>query len=171
MSPVHDPQYSASRWEKARQIEAEQSAQADRMQYLIPLIMLAIGAAIGAGIPALQLLGENGLGAATIMVGGYGVYLALCVGAGLVGLLVACSLFGSGAGYVPLALLRLAGIFAIATIVPMFLGGCFGTITTLALIVGLVAVLFEMEVVEGLVVALVMSGVFIGIFIFLAQML
>jgi hypothetical protein len=50
-------------------------------------------------------------------------------------------------------------------------GGCFGILLTGALLAGLIAMLFELEILEGIIVAVISWAIYVGVFVFLAQVL
>ena len=162
MAPVHDPRFSGTRWEGVLESTREEARRAHRRAYIIPLLMLAAGWLAAIAYPVI--VGGDGVVDAVVATGMWLVILAISVVAGVLGLVITCKLFGDDAGNLWLALVRLAGIYAVVMVVGAALSGlgCYGLIVTLAIMAGLVAMLFEMEFKEGLVVAIVTWLVWVG---------
>lgn len=163
MAPIHDPRFSGTRWEGAVESARQETRRAHLQAYIVPLLMLAAGWLAAVAYPII--VGGAGVGDAVAATGVWLVILAISVVAGVLGLVITCKLFGDDAGNLWLALVRLAGIYAVVMVVGAVLSmlACIGLIITLAIMAGLVAMLFEMEFKEGLVVAIVTWLVLIGV--------
>jgi hypothetical protein len=155
MTPVHDPRFGGAHRQAALDYARQENRRAERRAYIIPLVMLAVGWLAMIAYPVIA--DRAGLLDAMAATGVWLLILAISMVAGLLGLIVTCKLFGDDAGNLLLALIRLAGIYAIVMVVGTLLSGlmCLGFALTLAIMAGLVALLFEMEFKEGVVVAVV----------------
>jgi trans-L-3-hydroxyproline dehydratase len=163
--PVEDPRFTSTRHEDAREAELAESGRIARVEYYKALMMLGVGVAIGAGWPVVQAISDDSGGSVGEVILTYVLTLAISVVVGLIGLIITCSIFGSGAGHIPLTILRLAGIFAIVMIfgrlfLPM---ACVGYICTGAILAGLIAIMFEMELNEGIAATIVVFLGYVGV--------
>jgi hypothetical protein len=154
MIPVHDSRFAGMRRD-ALEYARRESRRAELKAYFVPMGMLAAGWA--ATIAYAVIVDDAGPLEAVAATGAWLLVLAISMVAGLLGLVITCKLFGDDAGNLLLALIRLAGIYAVIMIVGAVLSGlmCFGLVLTLVIMGILVAALFEMEFKEGFVVAVV----------------
>jgi hypothetical protein len=141
MTSQYETRFTSSYKEHALELERQQGEQRARMEYILPLVMLAIGFIFGAGWPALTALKADGP----------------------LALIITCRLFGTGAGHLWLGLFKLAGIFSLLLIAAALVAplGCWGWIILIAIMAGMIAWQFELELVEGLAVAVVCWLVFV----------
>lgn len=152
--PIEDPSFAARR----REVEAKEAAAAERggrMEYVKPLVMLVVGAGVVMGITAVN-NGTEEVGGA-LLAALYPVGLAIELVFGVVGLIIACRLWIGGAGPVGLAILRLAGIYAVTDVVAILSEGLMflSWLIQAVVYVCLLAWLFELEVSESIILALI----------------
>lgn len=173
MSSQYDTRFTSASKAQALELERKHGDQAARTAYVQPLVMTAVGFALGAGWPAVAALGEGGILEALFILVVYAVMLSISVVVGLIGLVVTCRLFGTGARSLWLGLVKLAGVFSTLLIAAALVGplGCFGFIILIALMAGLIAWQFELELVEGLATAVVCWLVFLGMNVVIAIIL
>ncbi len=157
MSPIHDPRFSSTRWKERLAESRAASEQAARMEYLKPLAMLLLG---GGTVMAWLFLtpaeGADAPAAATVALL-YPVVLAIELVFGVAGLWVVAKLWLGGAGPLGLAILRLAGIYTAVDLIAVITAPrlILGWIIQLVCYVCLLAWLFELEVSESMILALV----------------
>lgn len=173
MASQYETRFTSDYKAQSLELERKQSRQRAWMAYIVPLVMLAIGFTIGAGWPALTALNEEGPHVAALVLAVYAVILSISVVVGLVALIITCKLFGSGAGQLWLGLVRLAGIFSLmliaaAVVAPLL---CWGWLILIALMAGLIAWQFEMEIAEGVAASVVCGFIFIGTIIVISMIL
>ncbi len=118
-------------------------------------------------------IGNVGLAGVPTLAGSYLAFLGICVVIGLVALVLTCALPRTDAGPVSLAVLRLAGTFAIVSIVPPLFGslGLFGLLFAGALMAMLVAWLFELDITEAMIVSVIIWILWVGAFLALATLI
>jgi hypothetical protein len=138
-------------------MDREAGAQAARMEYIKPLVMLVAGGAVVMGVRLLSGAGDSDELSGAALAALYPIGLAIELAFGVAGLWVAAKLWMGGAGPLGLAILRLAGIYAatdlIAIVVaPLLALGWFIKIT---LYVVMLAWLFDFEIVESIMVAVI----------------
>lgn len=172
MSPTFDPTKSKTkRYESARAAEQAYSASLARSTYLVPLILLIAGLLIGAGWPSVSAWREAGADAAAVVAMRHLISLAVMIPTGLVALLVTCRIFSAEAGPIGLVLLRLAAVYAVISIIASPLQSapaCYTYLVTIAMVAGLIAVLFDMELAVGAFAALVIWIVHTAIYLGMA---
>ena len=157
MSPVYDPRFSEARWEKTLQKDREASDQAARMEYIKPLVMLVLGGAVVMGVYLLR--GpedpDEFSGAARVLL--YPIGLAIELVLGVAGLWLAAKLWLGGAGPLGLAILRLAGIYAMTDLIGIVVAPLLmvGWLIKIAVYVAMLAWLFDFEIAESIMVALI----------------
>jgi hypothetical protein len=170
MSPVHDPRFSEARREKGTLLDQQAGEHAARLEYIKPLALLVVG---GVAVMAVLLLRgtddpDGASGAVRALV--YPIGLALELAFGVAGLWVAAKLWLGGAGPLDLAILRLAGIYAMTDLIGIVVAPLqmVGWLITLVLYVVMIAWLFDFEVIESAFVALItfLLKVFAGVVIF-----
>ncbi len=162
MSPIEDRRFSDSKrldWLEDTRADA---ARAGRWEYYKPALILLAGYVISVSIVISQAKDVSFLGALLGSIAVVGLFLIIAVPIGLLGLILACKLFGSDAGTLPLALLRLAAVYSITLIISLLLPGCFSILVGGLIMAGMIAILFEMELAEGAVVTIVSWVIFIG---------
>lgn len=172
MSPVPDPRFPDTRWAKILQEDSEAAERAGRMDYVKPLVMLIVG---GGAVMTMRLFfaGEGADGASgpvTALL--YPVFLALALVFGVAGLWVAAKLWMGGAGPLGLAVLRLAGIYAMTDLIAMCTAPLMwvGWLLQLVCYVAMLAWLFELDAGESIAVALItflLKGVAAVVFAYL----
>ncbi len=173
MSPIHDPRFSSTRWKERLAESRAASEQAARTEYLKPLAMLLLG---GGTVMAWLFLtpaqGADAPAAATVALL-YPVVLAIELLFGVAGLWVVSKLWLGGAGPLGLAILRLAGIYAVVDLLAVIIAPLFfvGWLIQLVCYVCLLAWLFELEVSESIVLALVTFVLKVGAGLILAATL
>lgn len=145
--PIEDPRYAAKRRERLLDEQADAAAAA-RLEYIKPIVMLVGGVAVVMGM--------------SVTAGGreallYPIVLAIELVFGVLGLYVATKLWLGGVGPLGLAILRLAGIYAVTDVVSLLTQPLLivGWLITAAVYVGLLAWLFELEVMESVILALI----------------
>jgi hypothetical protein len=170
MSPVHDPRFSEARRRQGTLLDQEAGEQAARMEYVKPLVMLVVG---GATVTAILLLAgsdDPDAPSGAISALAYPIGLALELAFGVAGLWIAAKLWLGGAGPLGLAILRLAGIYAMTDLIGMVVAPLqmVGWLITLVLYVVMLAWLFDFEIVESAFVALItfLLKIFGGVVIF-----
>ena len=141
--------------------DAERAA---RIEYLKPLFMLVIG---GSVVQVLLFTQEGWWALA------YPVVMLIELAFGVAGLWLSCKLLVGGVGYLGLAILRLAGIYAAMDVLGLFAAnfGCIGLIIQLVIYVGLLAWLFEFEWRDAVIVAFVTFMIKLGAGLVLAMVL
>ncbi len=132
--------------------------------------MLGGGLLVSAGIATMS-AGGIIAGVISIPINLIAIGMLSIVGIGV--MLIVCALFQSDAGNLWLALLRLAGIYAV--VMPIMT--IFAPLACFAYIIGglslaiLIAVIFDMEVVDGIVFAVLNLFMLVGALIVLAALL
>lgn len=164
MTSQHEDRFTSGHKAQGLELDRQMAARAARMEYILPLVMLAGGFIIGAGWPAVTVMKEDGPLGAMLVLAVYAVMLSISVVIGLAALVITCRLFGTGAGQLWLGLLKLAGVFSLLLIAAALLSGlgCWGSFILLAVMAGMIAWQFDLEMVEGAVAALVCWLIFIG---------
>ena len=157
MSPVDDPRFSGAHRTERIQKEREESERQTRLEYIKPLLMLALGAVGVMAISALQPSDGpddlSGPGLAAL----YPIILAFKLAFGVAGLYVASILWLGGAGPLGLGILRLAGIYALTDLLAIIVEPLMvvGWLLRLAVYVGLLAWLFDLAWGESVLLAMI----------------
>jgi hypothetical protein len=130
--------------------------------WILPMVLIGIGWLLRIGLPMyLDGASFGAIGAGTL---NFIIHLAIAIPLGIVGLIIAYRLFDDDAGELPLAVLRLAAVFAITFallhIIPLFPSPrwnryVYGFIA--CVMAGLIAWLFEWDFGQGLVVTVFCS--------------
>jgi len=171
MSPIADPRWARARRE-ADEAMAREASELSRWEYLRPAAMLAVGMT-GTMIwmvadPAAR--SSPNIGTLQVVVG-YPIVVAFQVLFGIAGLWIASSLWLGGAGPLTLGVLRLAGIYTLTDLLDLLVAPLLllGTLFSLAVYVGLLAWLFELDwreaIVVGLITFLLKTGVYLAILV------
>lgn len=170
MSPIADPRFAAQRRALLDKEEAD-SRRAARLEYIKPLTMLIVGGCVMMGVYA-NSGGREDLSGATLALL-YPVGLAIQLGFGLVGLWLATKVLIDDAGPLHLALLRLAGIYACTDVVGLIVAPLFmlGWLIQGAVYLGMLMWLFELDVTESIVLALITFLLKVGAGIVLMMMI
>ncbi len=157
MAPYIDPKLPRSSWKDSLEIERTQARQCVRMEYIKPLVMLLVGG--GAMITYHCFSNRDPDFTGPALAGIYAGILLIQLVFGVTGLLIACKLWLGGAGRLGLGILRLLGIYAIADLVRLgtdAIGlGLVGWLIELAVYVSLLAWLFELEIRDSIVLAVI----------------
>ena len=161
MTPYQDPEIASRRMaqEDWNRREAER---VQRMEYIKPGVMLAVGFVI-----TLLLAAASGEDATAGLIGSaivFPVVLAVQVVAGVIGLLIVSVLWMGGAGALGLGILRMAGVCAVSNIALFILGplGCLGLPAIALIYTGLIAWLFDVELLDAAAVAVVSFLLIVG---------
>lgn len=171
MPPVHDPRFSSARKQQTYQQEQLEAQRLGRWEYHKPLIMLGAGVAGCIAIAAFQGR-EVGAGAVALSFAAvYPLILAVELAFGIIGLWLAAKIWLGGVGYLTLAILRLAGIYALTDAIALLLEPLLlvGWLIRIAIYLGLLAWLFELEIQDSIFVGLITwfvkiaAGIGIGI--------
>jgi hypothetical protein len=154
MSPIADPRYAEQRRAAAAQEEALAQRSA-RMEYIKPLGLLALGGAIVMTSLALSEGSEERSG--PMIAALYPVGLAFELVFGMVGLWLATKVLIDDAGPLPLALLRLAGVYACTDAVALMAAPLLGIgwLIKLAVYLGLLMWLFDLDTTESVLLAVI----------------
>ncbi len=170
MSPVHDPRFSETRRQENLQKDVEAGEQAARMEYIKPLVMLLVGGLVVMGLHLMTTPEDPDEVSGPVLAARYPIGLAIELAFGVVGLWVAATLWLGGAGPLGLAILRLAGIYAMTDLIGMIVAPLLmvGWLIKIALYVVMLAWLFEFDIKESIVVALItfLLKFFAGVVIF-----
>ncbi len=160
MSPIHDPRFSKVQRDRALHEEHAASERATRLEYIKPAVLLAVCGPLAMALfvrPALSDPDISAAGAALLYMGGF------CISAigGIIALVIASKLLIGGAGPLGLAVLRTAAAFGAHDVAYQLLGGGAGfyiypLLFSLAVFVGVVAWLFDMDITESALVAIIM---------------
>ena len=166
MSPVHDPRFSDSHRQSLLDGARTDANAANKWLYYTPLIMLGCGLLVSAMIAG----AEGGLVVAAMSIPINLIAVGVMSVIGLIAMFVVCALFKSDAGPVPLGLLRLAGVYGVILPIATLMAPtmCIGVVITGLILAGLIAMVFDMEMVEGVVFAVVSWLVLMGINMVLA---
>ncbi len=170
MSPVPDPRYSQARWDKNLQENREADEQAARMEYIKPLVMLLVGGLVVMGLHLMTTPEDPDGISGLVLAAGYPIGLAIELAFGVAGLWIAATLWLGGAGPLGLAIVRLAGIYAMTDLIGMIVAPLLmvGWLIKIALYVVMLAWLFEFDIKESIIVALItfLLKFFAGVVIF-----
>jgi len=151
MSPVHDPRYSSSRWEKIAEKEREESARAARNEWVIPF---AIAAVAGIVVFSIAFAAAGPEGPAIVLIS-RGIELVL----GILGLWICATLWLGGVGPLGLAILRLAACYftydAIQMIGALFEIPVIPWLIAVVVYISMLAWLFEIEWTDAFILAIV----------------
>jgi hypothetical protein len=154
MSPIIDPHF-ASAHRAGLDKEREESARAARMEYIKPIVMLGIGA--GAMIAILtSSAGDEEISGATVAAF-YPIKLAIELAIGVAALWIAAKLWLGGVDTLGLAIVRLAGIYAMSDLIaqataPLMI---LGWLITFVCYIGMLMWLFELEAGEAMILAII----------------
>ncbi len=152
MSPIEDPSFAARRHE-IRERELADAGRAERAEYIKPLVMVVFG--VGAVLTWNTLAPGMPAGLIAGMV--YLVVLVVSLIFGVAGLWVCCKLWLGGAGPFGLGVVRLAGVYGVTDLV----GKLTETLSFMSFFIQavvyvcLLAWLFELELMESIIVAIV----------------
>ncbi len=170
MSPVHDPRFSETRRQENRQKDLEAGEQAARMEYIKPVVMLLVGGLVVMGLYLMATPEDPDGISGAVLAASYPIGLAIELVVGVVGLWVAATLWLGGAGPLGLAIVRLAGIYAMTDLISIVVAplAILGWLIVVALYVVMLAWLFEFDIKESIIVALItfLLKFFAGIVIF-----
>ncbi len=170
MSPVPDPRYSQARWDKNLQENREADEQAVRMEYIKPLVMLLVGGLVVMGLHLMTTPEDPDGISGLVLAAGYPIGLAIELAFGVAGLWIAATLWLGGAGPLGLAIVRLAGIYAMTDLIGIIVAPLVmvGWLIMVVLYVVMLAWLFEFDINESIMVALItfLLKFFAGVVIF-----
>lgn len=160
--PVADPRFAARRHQELLQ-ETSASSRATRLEYLKPLIMFFAGAGFVV-IYTASTAGNKELSGAAFA-GLYCIGFAIQLVVGFLGLWAASSLWLGGIGPFGLSMLRLAGIYGVFDAARILASplSALGTILCLIMYVILLAWLFELELGDSIILALITFLIKIGV--------
>ncbi|MEX0885031.1 MAG: hypothetical protein WD009_01210 [Phycisphaeraceae bacterium] len=137
----------------------------------VPLVLLTVGvAALG---PVLAIvIGVDGRLGRWMLIGAL-TYLVLGTALGIVALLIAGHFLGVNYGRIGTVALKLAGTFAMTSVIRVLVApvGCMGMLITLAVFLGLLQYLFELEPVDLIWTALIIWLVQVAAFVLLTNSL
>lgn len=159
MPPIQDPRFSKARWNETLQEQREASERTGRKEYIKPLVMLGVCAPIALGL-FVRLAWSNPEVSAAAFAVVYPIGLGVSVAVGILALFIASQLILGGAGPLGLATLRIAGACAAHDVAYLLLGGrvgltAFPFLTAVFIFVGLVVWLFEMDLSDAALVAII----------------
>ena len=159
MPPIQDPRFSKARWNETLQEQREATERTDRMEYIKPLVMLGVCAPIALGLFVRLASSDPEVSAAGFAVV-YSIGLGVSVAVGILALFIASQLYLGGAGPLGLATLRIAGACAAQDVAYLLLGGgvrltAFPFLTAVFIFVGLVVWLFEIDLSDAALVAII----------------
>ena len=170
MSPVPYPRYSQARWDKNLQENREADEQAARMEYIKPLVMLLVGGLVVMGLHLMTTPEDPDGISGLVLAAGYPIGLAIELAFGVAGLWIAATLWLGGAGPLGLAIVRLAGIYAMTDLIGIIVAPLVmvGWLIMVVLYVVMLAWLFEFDIKESIMVALItfLLKFFAGVVIF-----
>ena len=170
MSPVPDPRYSQARWDENLQKDQEAGEQAARMAYIKPLVMLLVGALVVMGFQLMTTPEDPDGISGLVLAAGYPIGLAVELAFGVAGLWIAATLWLGGAGPLGLAIVGLAGIYAMTDLISILVAPLLmlGWLIMVVLYVVMLAWLFEFDIKESILVAVItfLLKVFAGVLIF-----
>ena len=157
MPPIEDPRFTEGRWERSLQADRAAADRAGRMDYVKPAVMFLVG---GAGVMATILMtGRDDPNATPLVVDAlaYPIVLTIQLVFGVGGLWIAATLWLGGAGPLGLAILRLAGIYALTDLIGLGLAPMLfvGWLIKVSLYVVMLAWLFEFDIKESIMVAII----------------
>ncbi len=157
MSPVHDPRFSETRRQENRQKDLEAGEQAARMEYIKPVVMLLVGGLVVMGLYLMTTPEDPDGISGAVLAARYPIGLAIELAFGVAGLWVAAKVWLGGAGPLGLAILRLAGIYAMTDLIGIIVAPLLavGWLITVVLYVVMLAWLFDVEIIESIMVALI----------------
>ncbi len=157
MSPVPDPRYSQARWDKNLQENREADEQAARMEYIKPLVMLLVGGLVVMGLHLMTTPEDPDGISGAVLAAAYPIGLAIELAFGVAGLWIAATLWLGGAGPLGLAIVRLAGIYAMTDLIGIIVAPLVmvGWLIMVVLYVVMLAWLFEFDIKESIMVALI----------------
>lgn len=170
MSPVPDPRYSQARWDKNLQENQVADEQAARMEYIKPLVMLLVGGFVVMGLHLMTTPEDPDGISGLALAASYPIGLAIELAFGVAGLWIAATLWLGGAGPLGLAIVRLAGIYAMTDLIGIIVAPLVmvGWLIMVVLYVVMLAWLFEFDIKESIMVALItfLLKFFAGVVIF-----
>ncbi len=164
MSPIHDPRFSNTHKRETLQQDREAGERAARMEYLKPTVMLLLGGGIVMG----SLVSTGGAGPDEMSGIGNALLYVLVISieliVGVAGLWAASALWLGGMGPLGLAILRLAGIYAMTDLIWLFLGelAFVGRLIRMVCYVAMLAWLFELDLGESIFLAILTFVLKIG---------
>ncbi len=159
MSPIYDPRFSKTKRDESLQLERDTSKQSTHFEYVKPLVIFGIT------FPFSLILVANSGGwdqdittasALCFFVINFGLSLLLA----MVALLIAAKILIGGFGPIGLAVLRLASALAVFDVVLLLLGGgwhftIFPGLVATILLAGMIVWLFDFDLTEGALVAII----------------
>ncbi len=157
MSPVHDPRFTQPRRDEMLQSHREADEQTTRMEYIKPLVMLLVGGLVVMGLSIVTTPEDPDGTSGGVLAALYPIGLTIEVAFGVAGLWVAATLWLGGAGPLGLAVLRLAGIYAMIDLIGIIVAPLLivGWMIVLVLYVVMLAWLFEFDLKESIMVAVI----------------
>ncbi len=111
MPPIQDPRFSKARWNETLQEQREATEQADRIEYIKPLVMLGVCAPVALGLFVRLAWSDPEESAAAFAVV-YPIGLGVSVAVGILALVIASQLLLGGAGPLGVVTRRIAGACA-----------------------------------------------------------
>ena len=175
MSPIHDPRFSQTKRDDALQLEREASKQSSRFEYVKPLVIFGIAFPFSLILVANSGGWDQDVTTASILgffVIGFGLSLLLA----MVALLIAAKILIGGFGFLGLAVLRMASVLAVFDVVSLLLGGglnisIFPGLVATIILAGMIVWLFDFDLTEGALVAIIICvlklALVIGLFFLL----
>ncbi len=140
------------------------------MEYTKPLVMLLVGGLVVMGLDLMTTPEDPDGISGLVLAAGYPIGLAIELAFGVAGLWIAATLWLGGAGPLGLAIVRLAGIYAMTDLIGIIVAplAMVGWLIVVALYVVMLAWLFEFDIKESIMVALItfLLKFFAGIVIF-----
>jgi hypothetical protein len=139
------------------QQDREAGARAARREYIKPLVLLLVGGAVVMVVLGLRGADDPDAPAGAVLALVYPIGLAIQLVFGVAGLWIAANLWLGGAGPLGLAILRLAGVYAMTDLIGIVVAPLHlvGWIIKIAIYVAMLAWLFEFEIAESIIVALI----------------
>ena len=175
MSPIHDSRFSQTKRDDALKLEREASKQSSRLEYIKPLVIFGIAFPFSLILVANSGGWDQDVTTTSILsffVFRFGLSLLLAMGA----LLIAAKILIGGFGPFGLAFLRMASALAVFDVVSLLLGGgwnlsVFPGLVATIILAGMIVWLFDFDLTEGALVAIIICilklAVVIGLFFLL----
>lgn len=159
MSPIYDSRFSQTKREDALQLEREASKQSSRFEYIKPLAILGITFPISLILVANSGGWEQDVTTASAL-GFFVIMFGLSLLLAMVALLIAAKILIGGFGPIGLAVLRLASALAVFDVVLLLLGGgwhftVFPGLVATIILAGMIVWLFDFDLTEGALVAII----------------
>ena len=167
MSPIYDPRFSKTKRDDALHLEREASKQSSQFEYIKPLIIFGIALPLaliivlgfvrrGPDVTTVSVLVSYFLGL------GFSLFIAM------VALLLASKIIIGSFGPFGLAILRMAAGLAIFDVVYLLLGGSFNItvfpgLVAMVILAGMIVWLFDFDLFEGALVAIIICVIKLAI--------